>query len=237
MAWTAPRTWVNGEIETDTIFNTHVRDNFLYLKGLAGPVIVEDDLGVQRSSAGIVAAYINNTGAGACRLAIGMTPTGTTAWLQQFDPPTKEVLSFNRASGGNYVIQTTSGNTILNTNGVGLTVSAPQGKIHGYNTISGFLAWEFNGVDGTARTLIPDGTGDVQIGVAFFGVIQHSVGPTLGYTNNVGGALPLAPSGSALIYNAGGNQLTLAVSAGGALTIQRTAGTGTYKVALWLTWM
>ncbi len=27
MSWTAPRTWVTGEIETTTIFNTHIRDN------------------------------------------------------------------------------------------------------------------------------------------------------------------------------------------------------------------
>jgi hypothetical protein len=29
MAWTAPRTWVAGELVTDTIMNTHVRDNEL----------------------------------------------------------------------------------------------------------------------------------------------------------------------------------------------------------------
>lgn len=28
-SWTAPRTWVDGETETATIFNTHVRDNLL----------------------------------------------------------------------------------------------------------------------------------------------------------------------------------------------------------------
>ena len=31
MAWTAPRTWVTGEIETASIMNTHVKDNFLAL--------------------------------------------------------------------------------------------------------------------------------------------------------------------------------------------------------------
>lgn len=28
MAWTTPRTWANPEVVTDTIMNTHVRDNF-----------------------------------------------------------------------------------------------------------------------------------------------------------------------------------------------------------------
>ena len=29
MAWTAPRTWVTGEIVTSSNMNTHVRDNLL----------------------------------------------------------------------------------------------------------------------------------------------------------------------------------------------------------------
>ena len=32
MAWTAPRTWVVGEVVTAAVQNTHVRDNLLYLK-------------------------------------------------------------------------------------------------------------------------------------------------------------------------------------------------------------
>ena len=31
MAWTTPRTWVAGETVTDTLMNTHVRDNLAYL--------------------------------------------------------------------------------------------------------------------------------------------------------------------------------------------------------------
>lgn len=32
MAWTAPRTWVTGELVTASLMNTHVRDNLNYLK-------------------------------------------------------------------------------------------------------------------------------------------------------------------------------------------------------------
>ena len=32
MAWTAPRTWVVGELVTAAIMNTHIRDNQIYLK-------------------------------------------------------------------------------------------------------------------------------------------------------------------------------------------------------------
>ncbi len=32
MAWTAPRTWVVGELVTAAFMNIHIRDNFLYLQ-------------------------------------------------------------------------------------------------------------------------------------------------------------------------------------------------------------
>lgn len=38
MAWTAPRTWVSGELTTAAQFNAHVRDNQLFLKDYAWPV-------------------------------------------------------------------------------------------------------------------------------------------------------------------------------------------------------
>lgn len=31
-SWTTPRDWTNGELVTDTMMDTHVRDNLLYLK-------------------------------------------------------------------------------------------------------------------------------------------------------------------------------------------------------------
>ncbi len=46
MAWTAPRTWVTGEVVTAAIGNTHWRDNLRYLKGLDGAVTIEDALTV-----------------------------------------------------------------------------------------------------------------------------------------------------------------------------------------------
>ena len=46
MAWTAPRTWVTGEVVTAALMNTHVRDDLRYLKGLDGGVTIEDDLDI-----------------------------------------------------------------------------------------------------------------------------------------------------------------------------------------------
>ncbi len=50
MAWTAPRTWVNGELETETIFNTHVRDNLLALRPSAAIGVREAALTVSHNS-------------------------------------------------------------------------------------------------------------------------------------------------------------------------------------------
>ena len=32
MSWTNPRTWVLGEMVTETLLNTHLRDNMIFLK-------------------------------------------------------------------------------------------------------------------------------------------------------------------------------------------------------------
>jgi len=44
MAWTAPRTYVAGEVITAAIGNAQWRDNERYLKGLDGDVTIEDDI-------------------------------------------------------------------------------------------------------------------------------------------------------------------------------------------------
>ena len=32
MAWTTPRTWVAGELITESVLNTHIKDNLTFLK-------------------------------------------------------------------------------------------------------------------------------------------------------------------------------------------------------------
>jgi len=44
MAFTAPRTWVTGETPSASLFNTHIRDNLKYLKGIDGVVTIESGL-------------------------------------------------------------------------------------------------------------------------------------------------------------------------------------------------
>ena len=49
MSWTAPRTWVAGEIVTASIMNSAVRDDLRYLKGLDGVPTVESGLTIDNT--------------------------------------------------------------------------------------------------------------------------------------------------------------------------------------------
>jgi len=53
MAWTTPRTWVNGEVPGETIFNAHVRDNLNYLySGRPNSAVVRDNGATYTTSSG-----------------------------------------------------------------------------------------------------------------------------------------------------------------------------------------
>jgi len=49
MGWTAPRTWVAGEIVTASIMNSAVRDNLLYIKGVGQVPIIQSGLTIDNS--------------------------------------------------------------------------------------------------------------------------------------------------------------------------------------------
>ncbi len=114
---------------------------------------------------------------------------------------------------------------------VGINVAGPQGRLHGYDAISGFLHWEYDGVDGTARTVILNGAGDVVYVLTVLYAVRVSNGEYAGAEQTV------APGNSITLYSFGGDTCTLAVAADGSVTVQRTAGALTYKVALWLLWI
>lgn len=92
--------------------------------------------------------------------------------------------------------------------------------------------WTWSGVDGTARTVIPNGTGDVtEVATFLYAVSAVTAGDAMG------GTVVLEPSDSFELYDDGTDALTLAVAADGSVTVQRTAGADTFKVSLWGTWL
>lgn len=72
MAWTAPRTWIVGEVVTAANMNLHVRDNTRYLKGLDGAVVVEDALSATSFALQMEVGYFTN--------AADQVMAGTGAW-------------------------------------------------------------------------------------------------------------------------------------------------------------
>lgn len=242
MAWTAPKTWSVGELVTAANMNTHVRDNLNYLKGAAGTIVFDAAATFTATSGTILTA--SASGGSAVIQITSSNSAGNNAQLSLTNSGQRNaVIYMDRANDKLRISQNGTSNPAISidANGnVGLSATTtPKGILHGYDTISGFLKYEFDGVDGTARTIIPDGAGDVVIALCFQGIIKPSTG-AVAYTSNFGSGITLAPGGSTALYNTGGNTLTLAVAANGSVTVQRTADAGsslTYKVALWLVWM
>lgn len=259
MAWTAPRTFVPGELETAAIFNTHLRDNMAYLKGQAGAVYIENVVGVQDStptSDWTAQSYYVTVGAGAATTtaAVAMkgsrgsdtTPVAFFAGVNLLATGSDKragQVAFHRdtdSDSGSVVISTRSSGTLaekmrVSKDGrVGINRTVPQGLIHSYDSISGFLKYEFDALAGTAQTVIPDGAGDVLYGVQLSSLVRGSGGVV--QTLNSGGTV-LAPSSNTAIYSNGADIVQFQIAANGACTVQRTGGSLTYKVSLFLQWL
>lgn len=114
---------------------------------------------------------------------------------------------------------------------VGIGVgTGPQARFHVYESISGFIVWEFDGLDATVRTIIPNGTGDVLYRLTAMYVLRDSTAAVASGTTDVN-------NGASVNLTVGTNTVRLRVNADGSTDIARTAGTDTIKVALVLRWL
>jgi hypothetical protein len=113
--------------------------------------------------------------------------------------------------------------------GIG-NITDPRSILHAHDGSGGCIFINRSGVGGTLVTVIPDGTGDVTANISFFGWVSNSVPFTAQVTDQY-----LTVS-SSTTFTDGTNTLTVAVTAGGAFTLQRTAGTATWNVCLWAFW-
>lgn len=84
----------------------------------------------------------------------------------------------------------------------------------------------------SAETIIANGTGDVTEVIS----ILYSCAEITG-TDTGGGVCVLEPGDSYNILSDGTNTLTITCVADGSVTIARSAGTDTYKVSLWMSWI
>lgn len=224
MAWTAPATYSVAQIMTAASMNL-IRDNLNYLKGNAGTVTIASGVIVQGGGryepVGGVSSYLSFYNA----------TSGNESRIQ--DGGTGAVSEF-QIRPGNVLRASFDGTRAYLTDNLGIGTAAPQGKLHGYDSIAGFMHWKYDGVDGTIRVVIPNGTGDVLYRFACLYVARSSGGTTLG-----GSISAVNPSTTTLLTDGpSGDVLALHANADGSIDVQRTSGTtATFKVSLWLTWL
>lgn len=226
MAWTAPATYSVAEVVTAAKLNTHVRDNLDYLKGNAGVISLGasvDSAGTVRatgftspsSGAGAELVYVSNTAylLGYDRSAPGFRPLIMAGTTLEFDVGATPAGFFDASRN------------------FGVGTVAPQGRLHAISANSfGSAFLDYNGVDATLRTLLPAAS-VTAVAAIMYAVKSSAGGTTTGITNTVPGGNTDYPDGS-------GSTLRIAVTAGGALTLQRVvSGTSTFKVALWVVYI
>lgn len=248
MAWTAPATWSTSEVVLASKMNAHVRDNLLYLKGQAGTIYTESDVGVGDSTltsdwtAAVRNMTIGTTASpGSSALALKGTRTGSDVVFARLVgvnlaatgvDKTGGEIDFNRdsaADSASISFLTRNAGTIAermridrsgNTS-IGSTLAG--GKLYVAGAGGGFAIMSAAAVT-TLQTVAVAGT---VVRSMEFWLVDH---------NNTGHVVSTATSqlniGTSTTY-INTDTMTIAVTAGGAVTIQRTSGTnGTHDVTI-----
>lgn len=253
MAWTSPSSGAEfsvGELVTAAKMNTKITDNLRYLKGLDGAVTIDDRMNVPLASGsngkGLRFGDASNQYGNLQAIDLAGVTSLFFATNRQFDGSAWQQLNTRVGgtmliSGDEWVYYTFPSSSSTPTERARITAAgnlgigaSPQGRVHTYDTISGFIKWEYNGLDGTARTVIPDGAGDVLYGLTYWAIVRGSGGSVVPSTNSAGTAI--APGGAANI-TVGADTVQVQVAANGAVTVQRTAGSQTHKVSLICQWL
>lgn len=92
--------------------------------------------------------------------------------------------------------------------------------------------WAYTPVADTPITIIANGTGDVTEILTVMYSAAEITGAVVG-----GGVVSLEPNESFNIVSDATSILTLTCASDGSVTIARSAGTDTFKVALWMVWL
>lgn len=252
MAWTAPGTFVAGTVGTAAVMNTQLRDNMLYLKGQAGAVSIENALMIGSASAPSYRAQVTvadatatRTGAIGAELGMENTSTGGVRYsgirFRAADTGAT-VRSASRVLGSyaagtfndsQLILQTSDGvetfRDVITLRGssTGIGTSAPQGALHvigqtpAFAAQGGMMLLEAPAVNGTLQTLTAAGT--VTRAAGFFVIDRNSNGGSIVQPAPFG--VNLGASNNTSVVNF--DTITVAVTAGGAITVQRTATGGT----------
>jgi hypothetical protein len=221
MGWTAPASWSVSEIVLASKMNTHIRDNLDYLKGNAGAVAISDRVGITVAANNTTGDLSLDGAYGAINDYHQIGWLGVSAIRGIASAGGEMSFDFILQSAGSGTIAT--GRNVMRMNGgngnVGIGTTSPQGKIHAVGAGGGFMFLSANAVDGTLQTLAVAGT-----------VTQFASFYAIGRNNTGGGVATLNPGNATglnqLINFPAGltDTVTIGVTAGGAITVQRTAG-------------
>lgn len=243
MAWTAPATWAVSEVVLASKMNTHVRDNLNYLKGNAGAVVISDRLSVPTTNAVAAAGFRHAGASGDVTTLQGYDSGGVSALImginRYYDGG---FLSFNTRAGSVFQITdnafsynafAASSNVaiprwVIDANGnMGIGTTTPEGVFHAIRTSTG------GGIMFLSATAVGAG---LQTLAAAATVTQFALIYTID-RNNTGGAVVTRVGGDALVL--GGtytytntDNVTVTLTAGGAITVQRVSGTTNHEVEL-----
>ncbi len=134
-----------------------------------------------------------------------------------------EPMQFCTGSGRTERLRITPGGSI------GLNVASPQGRFHAWDGVAGQLLWSAPSVQNLAHTILADGVGDVAYGATFLYTILCA--------GVKAGAAAFLANGGNLDVAVGANTFRFAISADGAFTVVRTAGSAAGRVAVLALWL
>lgn len=222
MAWTAPASYSVAEVVTAAKLNLHIRDNLKYLKGQAGTVTIEDQIALTVNTNASNGLTITNASAGASAFAhINLINDGGSA--AGFFRGSSGTSAYAGANALNIGMIGAHPLALFTNNTVRQTI-ASDGAIKFTGAGGGFMYLSAAAVAGGLVTLAPAGT--VTVGMTVW----------LSDRNNGAGAYAAGFNGQVMALTATQNYvntdtLTLTLTAGGAITVQRTVGTnGTHDV-------
>lgn len=232
MGYSAPKTWAVADVLTSSDMNVYVRDNIGYLHGDAGAISVVSDFTATNTvnASGSASGALTATGTAnnsLARLSLVAKTAGGVAVDYRFLTNALgggEWLVFDNHASATRMYMDSSGN-------VGIGPNTPLGKFHvqgaGAVAGAGFVVGSVAAVT-SIQTIFAAGT--VARGAAFF-ILDR---------NNTGGAVNAVNTANTGIVNGGSpftytnnDTISVAITAGGAVTVTRTIGTnGTHDITM-----
>lgn len=247
MAWTALTLGADfavAEIVTASKMNTHLTDNLRYLHGDDGRTVVNDGLTIPLTAGtngkglrfgdgsnqyGNVQT-LDSSGVSYLFISTNRYQDGTAH--QQLNARAGGLLLISQDTLGYYTYAAASSTPvqrlqISNNGNMGIGTATPAGPLEVKGTAGSRIMMLFaDNVDSTLQTIAPAGT--CVAGATFFIMDRNNTGGTC-FQGASGAACQLGGSSS---YN-NTDTITYAVTAGGAITVQRTTGSnGTHDLAI-----